>query len=360
MEEKKEIKNTVKIFNFSQAYEAPDYRYNTKQGLVEWGKDNCYPIYVLDLYNNYGSTTHKSIINRKNKLITGQGWELINDPKIESFIKKNNLNKEVRKIGLDYELFNGFALEIVYTNEGNDIASLKHVPFHKLRIGIPTEELNFEHYWYSDDWKQFKKEMYEPKFYRSYNPLIKQGKQLFYFTEYNPQTDGLYPIPGYSTSMNFIEMDYEIGKFHLNQVKQGYAPSFILNFATGIPSLEEQDEFFREFRRNYSGSENAGKIIITYSEGIEGKPELIPIQLNDSDDRFVMLQETIERNIVMGAEIPPQLVILTPGKLGSSEERTELQAEFQSSYVSPRQTQIEELFNQILGTNEMKLKKYEL
>ena len=159
--------------------------------------------------------------------------------------------------------------------------------------------------------------------------------------------------------MNFIEMDYEVGKFHLNQVKQGYSPSFILNFATGVPSIEEQDEFYREFKRNYSGTDNSGKIILTYSEGVEGKPELIPIQLNDSDDRFIMLQELIERNIVMGAEIPPQLVVLTPGKLGSSEERNELQIEFQQSYISPRQQIIEEAYNEILGTDEMTLKKYE-
>ena len=60
----------------------------------------------------------------------------------------------------------------------------------------------------------------------------------------------------------------------------------------------------------------------------------------------------------MGAEIPPQLVVLTPGKLGSSEERDELQTEFQQSYISPRQNVIEEAYNMILNTNEMVLKDY--
>jgi len=312
----------------------------------------------LDLYNAYGSTTHKSIVNRKVKLVSGEGWENVTDPKLQEFIKKNRLNKEVRKVSLDYELYNGFCLEVIYNREGTEISSLKHVPFHKIRIGTPNDELNFEHYWYSDDWTQHKKPMYEPKIYRGYNQHISEGKQLFYYTEYNPQCDGLYPIPGYSTSMNYIELDYEVGKFHLNQVKQGYSPSFILNFATGIPTVEEQDEFYREFKRNYSGTDNSGKIILTYSEGIDGKPELIPIALNDSDDRFILLQEMIEKNIVMGAEIPPQLVILTPGKLGSTEERIELQKEFQYSYISPRQNVIQEAFNDILNTTEMELKQF--
>jgi len=354
-----EIKNRIKILNFNKAYVAPIYKYNKNRSLIEWGVNNLYPVYVLDLYNNYGSTTHKSIINRKVKLTSGQGWETVANPELERFIKENKLNKEVRKVSLDYELYNGFCLEIIYNREGTEISSVKHVPFHKVRIGIPSDDLEFSHYWYSDDWAQYRKPDYSPELYREYNPYIRQGKSLYYYSEYNPATDGLYPIPGYTTSMNYIELDYEVSKFHLNQVKQGYSPSFILNFATGVPTIEEQDEFYREFKRNYSGTDNSGKIILTYSYGVEEKPELIPIALNDSDDRFIMLQQQIERNIVMGAEIPPQLVILTPGKLGSSEERTELQLEFQQSYISPRQQVIEEAYNEILSTNEMTLKKYE-
>jgi hypothetical protein len=60
----------------------------------------------------------------------------------------------------------------------------------------------------------------------------------------------------------------------------------------------------------------------------------------------------------MGAEIPPQLVVLTPGKLGSSDEREELQKEFQQSYIQPRQNVIEEVFNEVLYTDEMVLKDY--
>jgi hypothetical protein len=351
-------KNKIKIINFNASYEVPNYKYDAKRNLIHWGSDNAYPDYLLDVYNAYGSTTHKAIVNRKTKLTAGQGWKDVESLELEKFIKDNNLNKEVRKVSLDYELYNGFALEIIWNREGTEISSVSHVPFHKLRIGIESEDIPFEHYWYSDDWSKYKKPENEPNMYRAWNPYVKSGKSLYYYSEYNPQTDGLYPIPGYSTSMNFIEMDYEVGKFHLNQVKQGYSPSFILNFASGIPTAEEQDMFYKEFKRNYSGTDNAGKIILTYSEGTEQKPELTPIQLNDSDDRFILLQEVIERNIVMGAEIPPQLVVLTPGKLGSSDEREELQKEFQQSYIQPRQNVIEEVFNEVLYTDEMVLKDY--
>ena len=347
-----------KVFSFNEAYSAPVNKYNANRGIVEWGKDNMYPNYLLDLYNTYGSTTHKSIINKKTKMIAGQGFDEIVSPEVKAFVNKNKLEFETFKASMDYELFNGFSFEVIYDRMGENIVTIKHVPFHKLRIGIPSEELPEEHFWFSNDWSQYRKDLYKPQYIKKYDSNNKGGRQLYCHTEYNPQTDGLYPINGYSTSINWIEMDFEISQFHLNQVKQGYSPSFILNFATGIPSLEEQDAFFRELRRNYSGSENSGKIIITYSEGEGQKPELTPIQLNDSDERFIMLMDQIERNIVMGAEIPPQLVILTPGKLGSTEERTELLTEFQQSYISPRQNTLEDSLNELLGTNEIILKKY--
>ena len=356
------MKQPFKIYNFNQAYVAPTYKWNLAAGFIEWGQDNNYPTFLLNLYNNYGSATHKSIINKKTRLTTGFGVKEVLDVRLREFIKKNKLEKQLRAIEKDFEIFNGFCFEIVWNREGTDF-SMKHIPIHKIRIGLETEELNHPHFWYSHDWTQYKKDEYKPEYIRKYDPSIREGRQLVYFTEENPQQEGLYPIPGYSTSMNWIELDYEISKFHLNQVKQGFAPSFILNFATGIPTIEEMDDFYRDFKKNYSAAENAGKIIITYSEGQEQAPQLTPIQLNDSDERFIMLQDMVEKNIVMGHEIPPQLVILTPGKLGSTTERQELLDEFQSYYITPRQQQIEEVVNYALTplafTSEVILNRYD-
>jgi hypothetical protein len=229
-------------------------------------------------------------------------------------------------------------------------------------VGVKEDEKESDYFWYSKDWALYKKEGYEPQYIKRYDPNNKKERQLFYYKSFNLDSENYYPIVNYSNSLNYIELDYQISTFHLNQVKQGFAPSFILNFATGIPSTEEMDEFYRDFKRNYSSAENAGKIIITYSEGADGKPELIPIQLNDSDERFILLQDMVEKNIVIGHEIPPQLIILTPGKLGSTEERQELMVEFQNSYITPRQEEIEDVFNELFRqlsfSEPIKLKEY--
>jgi len=360
--EQAKSKQTFKILNFNEAYEPPKMKLNKKLNIIEWGDKNLYPDYILNTYNTYGSSMHKNIINKKAKLVAGKGFKDIESPELQEFVELNELEGEVKKAELDYELFNGFAFEIIWNNAGTKIVSVKHIPLSKLRIGIEDEDYNFPHMWFSNNWEKYKKEEYAPELIRSFNPLIKKGKQILFYSEYNPANDELYPIPGYSTSFNWIELEYQISVFHLNQAKQGYAPSFILNFSTGIPTEEEMDQFNREFKRNYSSTENAGKIIITYSEGVDGAPVLTPIQLNDSDERFVNLMDQIENQIVAGAEIPPQLIILTPGKLASTSERNELMNEFQQSYIGPRQNNIEAVLKKITKASgydeELKLETF--
>ena len=120
--------------------------------------------------------------------------------------------------------------------------------------------------------------------------------------------------------------------------------------------------FNDKFEQEFQGTENAGQYFLTFSEGKDSAPTLEPILLSDSDDRFEMLMEQGEVQIARGHEIPPQMVILTPGKLASTDERMELLEEFQMSYITPRQQNHESVLNEILKaggyTEELKFKKY--
>ena len=341
----------VKVFQFNEAYVAPIYTYQKKGDyhFLSFGADNMYPLFLLELYNNYGSPLNKAIINKKTKMTAGFGYKDLQDPKLKEWVKKNNLERLLLYMAKDFMIYGGFAIEIIWNREGTSF-DIGYLPIHTLRIGLKEDEDEPDYYFYSADWGQFKKEEYKPEYIKRFDPKDRSGRQAIYYIEPNPAATSLYPIPDYSTAINFIDLDYQIGKFHLNQVRQGFAPSFILNFGTGIPTIDEQNQFFREFQRNFKGAENAGKIMITYSDGGDQKPDLIPIQLNDSDDRFILLQEMVEKNITQAHEMPVQLVSFQPGKLGSADERKELMAEFQTYYVAIKQNQMEEAINGVLET----------
>jgi hypothetical protein len=341
----------VKLFQFQEAYVAPIYTFQKKGDyhFLSFGGDNMYPLFLLSLYNNYGSPLNKAIINKKTKMTAGFGYKEILDPKLKEWAKRNNLERLLLYLAKDFMIYGGFAIEIIWNREGTSF-DISYLPIHTLRIGLKETEEEADYYWYSKDWGQFKKEEYKPEYIKRFDPKDRTGRQAIYYIEPNPAATSLYPIPDYSTALNFIDLDYQIGQFHLNQVRQGFAPSFILNFGTGIPTIDEQNQFFREFQRNFKGSENAGKIMITYSDGGDQKPDLIPIQLNDSDDRFILLQEMVEKNITQAHEMPVQLVSFQLGKLGSADERKELMAEFQTYYVAIKQNQMEEAINGVLET----------
>jgi hypothetical protein len=91
--------------------------------------------------------------------------------------------------------------------------------------------------------------------------------------------------------------------------------------------------------------------MICYSDGQDQKPDYIPLTSNDSDERFTVIADGVKENIAIAHEFPPQLVIQTPGKLGSSSERAELLEEVKISYAVPRQNQIKEQLTRVFELN---------
>jgi hypothetical protein len=360
---KTEEKQQVKIFSFNEAYMPPIYNF-VKKGDVHYlsfGQDNLYPYYLLDVYNNRGSSLHRAIINKKSRLTTGFGIKPILDPNLLKWVDDNNLEQLYKYIGKDFEIYNGFCIEVIWSNDGST-CKLKYLPLHAIRIGLKKEEKEADYYWYSSDWAHFKKDEHKPEYIKKYDPSDRTGRQLIYYAEPNPSYSHLYPIPNYSTAMNWVELDYEISVFHLNQIKQSYTPSMLINFSTGIPTPDEMNTTWREFERNFKGTSNSGKVILTYSDGKEQAPEILPINLNDSDERFIMLADQVRDQITQAHEMPQQLVSFVPGKLGGTDERKELSAEFQVFYTTTRQEQLEYVINSIaydLGfREEIKLRQY--
>ena len=342
---------SAKVFQFNQAYEAPIYKFEKKGDyhFLSFGSDNLYPLLLLNLYNNYGSPLNRAIINKKTKMIAGFGYKDIQDPKLKEWAKRNNLERLLLYLAKDFMIYGGFAVEIIWNREGTSF-DLKYLPIHTLRIGLKDSEDEKDYYWYSKDWSAYKKDEYKPEYIKQFDPKDRTGRQALYYIEPNPASTDLYPIPDYSSAINYIDLDYQVGVYHINQVRQGYQPSYILNFSTGIPTIDEQNQFFRSFQANFMGAQNSGKIMITYSDGGDQRPEILAVPDNGSDERFIMLQDMVEKQITQAHECPIQLVSVVPGSLGSQDERKELMAEFQTYYIAIKQNQMEEAINGILET----------
>lgn len=354
----------VKIMNFAKGQEKPEFRINRNNKWIDYGEDNLYPQYLLDVFHNK-SNKHKSIINKKVDMTVGAGITATT-AELQKFIKNSWSEKDLEEIAVridfDYEIMNGFAIKVRWNLEGTKVVALDYMPFHKCRLS-PDENFVLV----SKDWENVRKAENKPIEYCRFDPKLafEHPTQVFYYVE---ETNGVdyYPLPYYSSTLTWIELDYEIGNFHLSSVRNGFMPGFILNFATGIPSMEEMETAFKEFERKYTGSDNAGKFILTFSEGQDQKPTLEPINLNDSDERFIMLHKEMRDEIFVGHSVTnPQLFgIRVPGELGGKDELLESLAIFQSTYISNKQKALEKQLNKIAKfagvTEPIKFNKYEI
>ena len=186
------------VFNFNKAFEIPSYKYNKSRQFIEWGDGNEFPTFLNELYAATGHAVHKSIIDRKVKMMVGKGFE---DENMEQY------NEDLNRIALDYEIFDGFSFEVIYAND-KSVVEINHVPFSKVRIGIQDEEYLDPYFWYSKDWKKYRKAGYEPEYIRKWDGDYKEERVLYWYSTYSPLTDHLYPLPSYSASINSISIGY--------------------------------------------------------------------------------------------------------------------------------------------------------
>ena len=360
-----ENNNNVKfrILNLNRMDSKPTFKEAKNGDYIEYGSDNAYPQYLLDVFHNK-SNKHKAIISKKVDMTTGSGFKGLESDSATSFVEnrygKDDLDYVAKRVNFDYEIHSGFAMFIRWNSSGTKIAAIDWLPYHKCRLSSDEKSILV-----SKDWTNIRKKVNKPVTYPRFNPMAsdKEPTQVFYYVEESNGVD-YYPLPYYSSTLNWIELDWEISTFHLSSVRNGFSAGFILNFATGIPTEEEMDLAYKAFNRKYTGSNNAGKFILTYSEGQDQKPDLTPIELNSSDERFMLLHSEMLTEILIGHSVTSPMLfgVRTEGQLGGRNEILEALAIFQSTYIDNKQKTIEKAFNKLAKysdvTEKLELGKY--
>lgn len=355
----KENNNTPNFYGFSLPnIGAPKFMETNNKQWISYGQDNNYPRYLIDLLNS--SSKHSAIVKRKTDLSVGGGFinknEFIDNPN-----GSEDLNDIVYKSGYDLNLYGAFSLIITWSKDRKSIARVQYVDTSKVRIAKEFPEGTVEYnrqlegvdfYYISEDWTNTRKDKNKPLLVQGFSDKFNdEPTQLVYTKEYRPGNE-YYTLPDYIASIDWISLDSEIVNFHLNSVHNGFTPSMIINFNQGVPTTEEQQRIYKQVQSKYSGTDNASKVFITFSEGGDSKPDFLPINLNDSDERFLMLETHIQQNILTGHRIPPIIAgVQTEGKLGSSDEVREQEMLFQSQVISSKQKLIERTYNKLAKLN---------
>jgi len=314
----------------------------------EW--KNRYPDYLLDLYNS--SAKHHAIVNGKVDYIFGNGF-MLNEggldtegiAKANDFLRHPNseesLNDIAAKCIADLEIYNGFALEIIYNQTNRKIAAIHHAEFKQYRKAKDADA-----YFFSEDWKKHSPETELIHAFDHNNP---GGKQLLYVRGYHPQSQA-YPLPNYLGCIPYIEVDKEIANYQLNAIKNNFQAGKMINFFNGQPPEEEQESIEGKLNKKFTGTDNANSFILNFNDSKEQGAEVINLDGNDFADRYQILEKTTQQNIFTGHRITDGALfgVKEEGIFNTRQQLRDSYELFKNTYVNNRQMLVERVFNGLM------------
>ena len=353
------------LININLEYStAPQIQEARGKNWIEYGTDdykNLYPQFIIDLY--YSSGTHSAIINATAQMIAGQDItaketdtvEL--NAKLENFFKnansKETLHEVIKKCAFDFKLQGGFALNVIYSKSGQ-VAELYHVPVERLRVGLPNELGRVDKYYICADWSNIRRN--KPQEVAAFNPLDRTTpSQILYTGLYSPNME-MYYTPDYSSACNWALIDQKVSEYHLGNIERGFSGSYFINMNNGVPTAEERLQIERSIEKKFTGSGNAGKFVLSFSDSKDRAAEITPIDVSNADKQYLALQELLVQNIMTGHRVtsPMLLGVKTEGQLGGRDELMQAFEIYQNTVVKPYQEHILKTIEKILLVNDIK------
>tara|TARA_R100000654_G_scaffold26242_2_gene49809 strand:+ start:2747 stop:4921 length:2175 start_codon:yes stop_codon:yes gene_type:complete len=334
---------------------------------IEYGTDdwrNLYPQFLIDLY--YSSSISAAIINATAEMIAGENLIIENDDdrdmeariKLQNFMNRANgnesLHEVLKKVAFDFKLQGAFALNIVWSKDRTQIAEIYHVGVEKIRCARPDEFGKTKGYYISADWSNTR--INKPKYVPAFNVNDRtSANQIMYAGLYSPNMNS-YFTPDYVSCNNWALIDSRVSEFHLNNISAGFSGSFMINFANGVPTQEERMQIEQSLSDKFTGQNNAGKFVLTFSDDNTRTPTIQAISPSDLDKQYIALQELLTQNILSGHRVtsPMLMGIKNDTGLGSNVDELNSASNFYlNTVVKPFQDQIVKQLRKIFQVNNM-------
>ena len=325
--------NNFKIINLNKHIpNSPDINDKSAYNWVVYGRDNLYPIHLLDLYHN--SIIHSACVDFLTNAIVGDGVDYaamqIND---KNEICPNYLeswDELLYKVAKDLVLFGGYAIQII-KNKNDKTYSFFHQPFSTVRFGKKDKNGEIKKAYLSEDWSNTTvSKPIELDILNYTDDLnIALGKSyLLVYTTYN-LFDNYYPAVHYASAIDAIRTDIEMKKYDYNSTLNLFTPSGILTL-NQVADDEERAIIIKNIEATFTGSENANNIIISFRNNNEDRPvEFTPITNNsESINVFADTNERTINRILAAHKVSKGLIGLSIDDAGFSSEGAILEAQY--------------------------------
>jgi hypothetical protein len=318
-------------------------------GYIRFGSDNLYPQLLNQMY--FTSPLHGAIVDYKTNAAVGGGFELtiskdataMEKVDVYTFDKRVKLNKMIPIVTKDVIIHNRVYFYLCFNKMG-DVVKIKHIGAEKVR-----RDKYGENYFICDDWNS----QIDIKTIKPYKWGTNQ-KECLYIWESHSVGQDVYPLPQYSSAMNWAFLDGEMSYLQKSNIINSIFPSFAMMFPKK-PQSEEEKIAIKNTMDRAKGAQNGGKAIAFFANNQESLPKIESIPTNSNDNLFQNTTESIDSKICQAHIIDPILMgIRVSGKLGSGSDIKQAYIIFEKNTIIPLRTIIEEIFNSLMSICQVK------
>ena len=350
-------------FKFVQLsnYTSPVISENSRKGWVEYGEDNDYFQYLIDRYN--GSPTNNAVISGIIDMIFGQGIDATDSAdNPEGYLQLRKLinDDELKKVINDYYMLGNGAFQLIYNQNKSKIVEVYHMPVECLRAEKCNDEGDVEAYYYAYDWTEVRSKKGVERI-----PAFGYGEQgdkveILYFRPYRSGSYYYSPVD-YQGALPYAELEGEVANYHINNIKNGLAPSMIVNFNNGVPPEEERDIIESQIKQKWSGSSNAGKFILAFNDSADTAATIEPVQLSEASSQYEFLSRESQQKVLVGHRITSPMLFGVKDQTGLGNNADEIKTAFNlfdNTVIRPKQNQVINALDEILAFNNVALSLY--
>ena len=326
----------------------------TNRDFVEWGKGNNYPGYLLDLYNNV--TTLRSIINGNIDFVTGDDVTILplGDRFADGIMNTRGdlITDIVRNLAKDYNLYGGFALQIIRDHNG-DVAEIYYIDMRFIRSNKENDVFYYNEHWDKGGRKDV---IIYPKFLRNLDWVSltdeerdRHASSILFVKNVHTQ---VYPAPMYAASVLSCEIEKAISQYHWNSLNNNFCPDIIINFNNGDPGDEIKEEIVSDLEEKFSGYQNGKRFMVSFNKDRMSAVTIDAIKTDDFSERYKALEESCRRQIFAAFRAQPLLFGLNSDvSTGFSTDEFEQTFKlYNRTQIRPVQRLIADAFDRIYGS----------
>jgi len=335
-------------------YEMPRAIEDKRKEWVAYGEDNNYYWFLIQSYLQ--SATNNAAIRSISDQIYGEGICIDGKEKDSPEVKELRSfigHRCLKKIILERKMLGQAAMQVIYNKSGNDrkVVKVKHFPINTLRPEKMNAEGVIEAYYYHPNWAEKKRSdslKRIPTFGNSTEKI-----ELFIIKPYLSSYDYFCP-PDYSGALPYAELENEIADYLLNETKNSFSGTKVINFNNGVPDIEQRELITRDVKSKLTGSRGQ-KVIVAFNENQESATTVEDISLNDAPSHYEYLANEAMHKILVGHRItsPMLLGIKDSGKgLGNNADEIKTASQlFTSTVIAPYQDELIDALTEIMELN---------